>query len=116
MLELRTAEWGWTGIFPGFGVLGDEFPEPKLKVWDLNLSEEGQEGGYVWFSKEKGVRVRLRPFMGEMGVARGVKGKFSTIPPYNTGGNIDTRYVTKGSKLFLPVEVEGALFSVGVSL
>ncbi|EIM84712.1 acetamidase/formamidase [Stereum hirsutum FP-91666 SS1] len=113
VLELQTAPWGWTGIFPGFGLLGDEFPDPALKIWDLHSRDEGLEEGYAWFSKEKGVRVRLRPFMGEMGVARGVDGAFSTIPPYNTGGNIDTRHVTVGSKLFLPVEVEGALFSVG---
>ncbi|KAF9800056.1 hypothetical protein IEO21_10444 [Rhodonia placenta] len=48
-----------------------------------------------------------------MGVAPAQRGAFSTIPPYRTGGNIDTRHVTAGATLFLPVEVEGALFSIG---
>lgn len=52
-------------------------------------------------------------FAGEMGVAPAQRGAFSTIPPYRTGGNIDTRHVTAGATLFLPVEVEGALFSIG---
>jgi acetamidase/formamidase len=50
-----------------------------------------------------------------MGVAQKKKGAFSTIPPYHTGGNIDTKHITVGSTLFLPIEVEGALFSIGVS-
>ena len=41
------------------------------------------------------------------------KGEWSTIPPYETGGNIDCKYVTAGSVLYLPVQVEGALFSCG---
>ena len=51
-----------------------------------------------------------------MGVARGERGAWSTIPPYVTGGNLDTKHLTKGSTLYLPVEVEGALFSIGVRL
>jgi hypothetical protein len=29
------------------------------------------------------------------------------------GGNMDTKHITKGSKLYLPVQVKGALFSLG---
>jgi acetamidase/formamidase len=114
VIALETAEWGWTGIIPGFGLLADEFPEPDLKIW--KLARDNSEGGYgfAWFDEAKGIKIPLRPFMGEMGVARGIEGSFSTIPPYNTGGNIDTKYLYAGSQLFLPVETEGALFSIGV--
>ena len=47
-------------------------------------------------------------------MAPGKNGAFSTIPPYHTGGNLDTKQLCAGSTLFLPVEVEGALFSIGV--
>lgn len=57
--------------------------------------------------------IKLRPFAGEMGVAPGKAGAFSTIPPYHTGGNIDTKHLTVGSTLYLPIEVDGALFSIG---
>ena len=69
---------------------------------------------YAWFDEARGIRVPLRPFAGEMGVAPGKPGAHSTIPPYATGGNIDTRHLSAGSTLFLPVEVDGALFSIGV--
>ena len=35
------------------------------------------------------------------------------IPPRNVGGNMDIRHLTAGATLHLPVEVEGALFSIG---
>ncbi|PSS38097.1 hypothetical protein PHLCEN_2v77 [Hermanssonia centrifuga] len=114
VLDIKTAEWGWTAILPGFGLLADEFPEPALKVWDLRDARKSDSGqGFAWFDKDKGIKIPVRPFAGEMGVAPGEKGKFSTIPPYKTGGNIDTKHLSKGATLFLPIEVEGALFSIG---
>jgi len=114
VLELEPAEWGWTGILPGFGLLADEFPEPSLKIWKLERHDGGNgDYGFAWFDKNKGIKIPLRPFTGEMGVAPGEKGAFSTIPPYITGGNIDTKHVTVGTTLYLPIQVEGALFSTG---
>jgi acetamidase/formamidase len=113
VLELETAEWGWTGLIPGFGLLSNEFDSAELKIWKLQRDEEGP---FAWFDEEKGIRVPLRPFCGEMGVAPGKEGAHSTIPPYRTGGNLDTKYLTKGAVLYLPVEVDGALFSIGVCL
>ncbi|KAI0804795.1 Formamidase [Irpex lacteus] len=107
ILEITTAEWGWTGILNGFGILADEFPEVTLKIWDL------REDGFAWFDKDKGIKIPKRPFAGEMGVALAEPGPHPTIPPYRTGGNIDTRHLTKGTTLYLPIEVEGALFSLG---
>jgi len=36
-----------------------------------------------------------------------------TLPPRENGGNFDVKQLTKGSKLMLPVGVDGALFSTG---
>ncbi|KAI9064989.1 Formamidase [Trametes sanguinea] len=123
VLDVRTATWGWSALIPGFGLLADEFPSPALKIWTLHRHEGGAgagaegegegEYGYAWFDEEKGIRIPLRPFAGEMGVAPGKPGAHSTIPPYKTGGNVDTRHLSKGSTVYLPVEVEGALFSIG---
>ena len=111
VISIETADWGWTALIPGFGLLADEFPEPALKIWALDKTD-----GFAYFDEKKqGIKIPLRPFAGEMGVAPGIMGSFSTIPPYKTGGNIDTKHVTAGSTLFLPIEVEGALFSMGVS-
>ena len=106
-----------------FGLLADEFTEQGIKIWELHKyeQEEGSEirdgsgvYGWTWFNKEKGIKIPLKPFAGEMGVAPGKAGAHSTIPPYATGGNIDTRHITAGSTLYLPIQAEGALFSIGV--
>jgi acetamidase/formamidase len=103
-LDLTPASWGWTAIIPGFGLLADEFPEPALKMWRLI------DG---WAEFAPGIRIPLEPFCGEIGLAPGEPGAHSTIPPYRHGGNMDTKHLTRGATLYLPVEVEGALFSLG---
>lgn len=80
VLSIETEDWGWTGLIPGFGLLADEYPKPSLKIWRISKEEK-----IAWFDEGKGIRIPINPFAGEMGVARGVKGAFSTIPPYNTG-------------------------------
>jgi acetamidase/formamidase len=57
--------------------------------------------------------IALRPFMGILGVAPDEPGVLSTIPPRPCGGNIDCKELVAGSTLWLPVAVEGALFSTG---
>jgi acetamidase/formamidase len=110
-LDLQTASYGWTAIFPssvGFGLLCDEFPDPALKIWDL---ETHRKEGYAVF--KKGIHLPIHPFLGVVGIAPEAKGEFSTIPPYDTGGNIDCKHIGVGSVLYLPVKVPGALFSCG---
>ncbi|XMA16776.1 hypothetical protein WAI453_009567 [Rhynchosporium graminicola] len=110
-LDLKTAPFGWTAIFPsslGLGLLADEFPDAQLKIWDL---ETHREEGYTVF--KEGIHVPIKPFLGVVGLAHEENGQFSTIPPYITGGNIDCKHITVGSTLYLPVKVPGALFSCG---
>ncbi|TCD64377.1 hypothetical protein EIP91_004208 [Steccherinum ochraceum] len=115
ILDVQTADWGWTAILTGFGLLADEFPEKQIKIWKLhkNTSGDGEGYGYTWFDEKKGIKIPLKPFSGEIGVAPGEKGQHSTIPPYATGGNIDLKHITAGATVYLPVKVDGALFSVG---
>jgi acetamidase/formamidase len=104
LLDLQPADWGWTAIIPGFGLLADEFPEPALKIWRL------VDG---WAEFAPGIRIPLEPFCGEIGLAPGAPGALSTIPPYRHGGNMDTKHLTRGTTLYLPVEAPGALYSMG---
>lgn len=62
---------------------------------------------------QRGHRVKIRPFMGIYGMPANVPGIQSTIPPRRTGGNIDCKELIAGSTLYLPIEVDGGLFSVG---
>src|SRR5437870_1134827 len=48
-----------------------------------------------------------------MGVALDEPGGHSTMPPRRSGGNMDIKQLCVGTTLFLPVLVDGALFSVG---
>ncbi|MEH6954373.1 acetamidase/formamidase family protein [Neobacillus drentensis] len=61
----------------------------------------------------RSISVPLNPFMGVMAVAPAEPGVHSTMPPRYCGGNIDCKELTKGSILYLPIAVEGGLFSVG---
>ncbi len=61
----------------------------------------------------KGVRVPVRPHLGTAGVAPDVAGRVSTIPPGSHGGNIDNWRIGAGATMFYPVQVDGALFSIG---
>ena len=40
-------------------------------------------------------------------------GMISTLPPRNNGGNLDNKELVAGTTLYLPIHVDGALFSVG---
>lgn len=99
--------WGWTANIPGFGLLADQFEEPALKIWTYDAATMAPA---LW--GETG-RVPLKPFAGTMGVALAEPGLHSIVPPRRTGGNLDIRDLSVGAELYLPVEVDGALFSVG---
>lgn len=60
-----------------------------------------------------GLRIPLRPHFGVVAVMPKESALVDSIPPGNFGGNIDNWRAGKGSTIYLPVEVPGALFSVG---
>jgi acetamidase/formamidase len=67
------------------------------------------------FDVLKGVRIPIRPHFGVIAVAPRDSGFINTIPPGYFGGNIDNWRIGKGATIYLPVSVEGALFTVGDS-
>ena len=107
LLEIELSQsWGWTANIPGFGLLADEFTEPYLHLWEFD-----PERGAAQF--QPGITIPLGPFLGVIGVAPGQAGQHSTVPPRRVGGNMDIQFMRAGTKLYLPVEVEAALFSLG---
>jgi acetamidase/formamidase len=106
VLSLRPSGWGWTGNIPGFGLLTDQFPEARLHHWNY-------DPGLTPAMYGPGGRVPLKPMCGTIGVAPAEPGLHSIIPPRNVGGNMDVRDIAEGTELLLPIEVAGALFSVG---
>ena len=105
MLELRPLEWGWTGILPGLGLLSEDFTQPYIRHFDLT------DGTHAALRDD--IRIPLQPFCGTMGVATDEPGQHDVLPPTKGAGNIDTRHLNVGSKLYLPVFVPGGMFSAG---
>lgn len=105
ILELEPGDWGWCVILPDFGTLPDQFPNPYLRTFDLRSRTHAD--------LVPGVRIPFSPFLGTMGTHPDDPATGSAFPPHKGGGNIDTRHLTAGSTLWLPVWCEGALFSCG---
>ncbi|MFW5963597.1 MAG: acetamidase/formamidase family protein [Natronomonas sp.] len=106
-LDFQHEGFGVSYFYPGDagkGLLPEAFDDPGLHVWDL----DGDIGRFV-----NGIEVPLHPFPGVVGVAPSKPGTHSTVPPRPVGGNVDIKHLTAGSTLYLPVEVAGALLSIG---
>lgn len=104
--KIEVGDWGWTGIFPGFGYLADEFTEPYLKTFAID-----KDAKTIPFNDK--INLPLKPFPGVMGVAPATDSLLSTIPPRANGGNMDDPHLVQGTTVYFPVFVEGALFSIG---
>ena len=107
LLSFTPSGWGWTANIPGFGLLADQFTEAALHVWRYDAATLAP----AMFGSS--ARVPLKPFCGTIGVAPAEPGLHSIVPPRRVGGNMDIRDLCAGTRLYLPVEVAGALFSVG---
>jgi acetamidase/formamidase len=103
------ADWAWTFSGPRCdraAALGVAHRPPYAQLWDIDPAT-------LLATDRAGRRVRLAPFMGVMGVAPPEPGVHDTTPPRVWGGNIDCKLLTPGATLYLPVGVDGALFSCG---
>jgi acetamidase/formamidase len=106
--RIEVGSWGWCKA-GGFSTplnerLGVADGEGVLVEWTL----EGGTG-----RDELGHEVELAPFLGVMGMPPADAGVHSTAPPRPCGGNIDCTELVEGTRLFLPIDVDGALFSTG---
>lgn len=141
-IEIRPERWAFTCIVPGLGFLSDLYTAPFIVKWKIEdnfaTSEQlpnvripgasfmGVSGVSPsrsqvkeWAKREadamaKG-KVVFPPDAGGAVPATGPAATdgLRTIPPRECGGNFDVKQLTAGSKLFLPVYVDGALFSTG---
>ncbi|MFI5198225.1 MAG: acetamidase/formamidase family protein [Thermoanaerobaculia bacterium] len=110
----------------GKGALPGEFPENKGPQPGADAAHPElfanvstfcpiREIGGKWYGIVKdasGVeaRIPLKPFNGIMGVAVNTKEKANSIPPGAYAGNLDVNELGVGATLYIPVQVEGALF------
>lgn len=109
--EVVPADWAW-------GAAGG---------WDtplnsaLGMGETGANCTLMWqrdpdrgvWVNQHGDAVRERPFPGVIGMPPPAPGRHSTVPPRRWGGNLDCRELVAGSRLFLPIPIDGAFVSLG---
>lgn len=98
---------GFTLMSPGKGGLPERFDQETLKFIPIDLA-----AGIVEFPPGSGIKLPLKPFFGTLGVATAERDR-NSIPPGDYGGNIDNRLLLPPCRLFLPVFLPGALFSIG---
>jgi len=101
--EIMVADRGVIAVIPGQGALRDKPFKAVVKVVSIR-------DGYVCF--EEGIKVKAIPMIGTIGVAP-LTGEIPTGSSGRHGGNMDVKEVSAGTRLYLPVFVEGALFAAG---
>jgi formamidase len=89
---------------PFMGVSGVAPSAAQVRAWTVRENELMARGGMVFPPDATGAVPGRGPVATE-----GLR----TLPPRENGGNFDVKQLTKGSKLLLPVAVEGGLFSTG---
>jgi acetamidase/formamidase len=107
ILSLETGPYGWCAFLEGVGLLPDDFPEPYVHHFDLTKGDTTRLCD--------GVEIPIVPFCGTMGTCPDRPGRFVPFPPHEGGGNMDTRHLIAGTKLYLPVHIPGGRFSFGDS-
>lgn len=103
ILDIRIKEQGVIVTVPKQGILG-------RKKFSASAKVVGIRRGYIDF--EKGVRVKVNPMIGTIGVSP-ESGAVPSGVPGRHGGNMDVKELTAGSRLYLPVFTKGALFAAG---
>ena len=141
-LDIQPQPYGWTRFRTGAGFLRDLFPEPYLVHWTIrdgwatsaelpgvrlpNGSFMGTAGIAPsheqlrrWTEREAELAARggfaLPPDPEDAVPAKGpiAEQGLRTLPPRENCGNVDAKQLTTGSKLYIPVNVPGALYSAG---
>lgn len=99
ILDIRCDAQGYVSLWmPHIGIDEPEFDYVEVPI----------RGGVAML---EGVAFQINPMIGTIGVAH-PQGGF-TRSAGDWGGNLDTPSIIKGSKLFLPVFVDGALLAMG---
>ena len=139
LLSYETADFGVTAVIPGFGMLADLFPDPYLVKWEIadGIARAAELPGVAVPGNPFAGVIGVAPSLERMemfrrredallaagqrvadaspdtAIPRAAVAGLRTIPPRETGGNMNIRQLVADSKLWLPIDVPGALLSIG---
>ncbi|MBO0801558.1 MAG: acetamidase/formamidase family protein [Nocardiopsaceae bacterium] len=111
--------FGASSTIPFFGgltstdhtaTLQDPLPE---RTWIYEVDTARGTVGFEAHSSDLRLELPMDPMLGTVGVAPGAGEARSSLVPDAFGGNMDTPEMRAGVTCYLPVNVTGALFSVG---
>jgi amidase len=103
ILDIKINSPGIMTLSPNWGILGNYLKKYETKIWPI-------KNNVIHYIDD--LTIPLSPMVGVIGVAPEKKA-ISCMIPGNHGGNMDTKEITKGSKLYLPVFTDGGLFAIG---
>lgn len=122
VLEIKTVEidyrvpYGVISNRHGRGALPGEYPENNAAIYSkvISIDTEREVGIFQPINDLPPLEIPLNPFIGIMGVVPANQEQAAnSVPPGNYGGNLDIKLLGRGSSLYLPVQVPGALFYAG---
>jgi len=121
ILDLQVDGNQGVGTFsPGFGAVNNTHYTPVLeakpledRIWYYPIDHKKNTATFEALDSKFKVSFPVHPFLGCIGVAPANGEARSSIVPAEFGGNMDAPEVSKGNTLYLPVNVDGALFYFG---
>ena len=112
-------DWAASAAIPFFGgmtstdrvaTLQDPLPDT---TWIYELDRDRQTVAFTARHSDHRIELPVEPMLGTVGVAPAGGEVRSSLVPDRFGGNMDTPEMRAGSTVFLGVNVEGAMFSLG---
>lgn len=122
VLEIKTvaidyrSPYGVISNRHGKGALPGEYPENNAPIYSkaIAIDTKREVGIFQPANNIPPIEIPLKPFIGLMGVVpANPADAANSVPPGNYGGNLDIKLLGRGSSLYLPVQVPGALFYAG---
>jgi acetamidase/formamidase len=129
------------GVFYGsnmadseYGILRTQFPKNRATVYKIDETAKTAAAAFAFDAPAdfniltknvispgsvkrvpalKGIPVPVNLQIGNIGVAPSAAGRISSYPSSPSGGNLDDWRLGEGATIYLPVSVNGALFSAG---
>ncbi|PSM49066.1 acetamidase [Chroococcidiopsis sp. CCALA 051] len=122
VLEIKTLDINYRSPYGaisnrhGKGALPGEYPENNAPIYSkvIAIDAKREVGIFQPANNLLPIEIPLKPFVGLMGVVpANPADAANSVPPGNYGGNLDIKLLGRGSSLYLPVQVPGALFYAG---
>lgn len=101
--DIQLDKKGVMVLYPGMGPLGELVKETDTRIFDVNNGK---------ISSNDAIELPIKPMIGVIGTAP-LEGDVLCESPGDHGGNMDTKYITTGNKVYLPVFHDGGMLALG---